>query len=147
MTAMHVLRKVLGKLEVKSFVSQQFGLLNMWKMKMGQPKHYTLNFDRPPFISSCKQPILNRYQKPMKNRKGDYIYEDRTHTESLPNLESLEIHGINTTSHPAYWYNVLMPRSTRRQDNNGVTSIADFTSFTNKKAYLYNAGSGGTQYP
>ena len=29
----------------------------------------------------------------------------------------------------------------------GVTSKADFTSFTNKKAYLYNAGSGGTQYP
>ena len=40
-----------------------------------------------------------------------------------------------------------MPRSTRRQDKNGVTSIANFTSFTNKKVYLYNAGSGGTQYP
>ena len=40
-----------------------------------------------------------------------------------------------------------MTRGTRRQDKNGVTSIADFTSFTNKKAYLYNAGSGGTQYP
>ena len=40
-----------------------------------------------------------------------------------------------------------MPQSTRRQYKNGVTSIADFTSFTNKKLYLYNAGSGGTQYP
>ena len=40
-----------------------------------------------------------------------------------------------------------MPHITRRQDKNVVTSIADFTSFTNKKAYLYNAGSGGTQYP
>ena len=39
-----------------------------------------------------------------------------------------------------------MTRSKRRQDNNGFTSIADFTSFKNKKAYLYNAGSGGTQY-
>ena len=39
-----------------------------------------------------------------------------------------------------------MPRSKRCQDKNGVMSIADFTSFTNKKAYLYNAGSGGTQY-
>ena len=83
----------------------------------------------------------------MKDRKGDYIYEDRTHTESLPNLESLKSHGINTTSHPAYWYNVLMPCSTRRQYNNGVTSIAYFTSFTNKKAYMYNEGSGVTQYP
>ena len=82
----------------------------------------------------------------MKDQKGDYIYEDCTHTELLPNLEFLESHGISTTSHPADWYNVLIPRSTRRQDNNGFTSIADFTSFTNKKAYMYNAGSGGTQY-
>ena len=83
----------------------------------------------------------------MKYLKGDYIYEDCTHIESLPYLDFLESHGINTTSHPADWYNVLMPRSTRRQDKNGVTSIADFTSSTNKKAYMYNAGSGGTQYP
>ena len=110
-------------------------------------KYYTLNFDRPYFISSCKQPKLNRYQNPMKYRKGDYIYEDRTHTESLPNIDFLEKHGINTTSHPADWYNVLMPRSRRRQDKNGVTSIDYFTSFTNKKAYLYKAGSGVTQYP
>ena len=147
MTTMYVLRKVLDKLEVKSFVSQQLDLLNMWKMKIRQPKkaiHSTLI--APPFISSCKQPKLNRYQKPMKDQKGDYIYEDRTHTESLPNLEFSESRGINTTSHPADWYNVLMPRSTRCQDKNGVTSIADFTSFTNKKAYLYNTGSGVTQY-
>ena len=109
--------------------------------------NYTLNFDRPPFISSCKQLKLNRYQKPMKDQKGDYIYEDCTHTESLPNLEFLESRGINTTSHPADWYNVIMPRSTCRQDKNGVMSIADFTSFANKKEYMYNTGSGGTQYP
>ena len=54
MTTMYVFRKVLGKLEVKSFVSQKFGLLNMCKMDMGQ--------------------------QPMKERKGGYIYEDRTHT-------------------------------------------------------------------
>ena len=48
--------------------------------------NYTLNLDHPPFISSCKQTRLNRYQKPIKDRKGDYIYKDRTHTESLPNL-------------------------------------------------------------
>ena len=83
----------------------------------------------------------------MKDRKDDYIYEGRTYTELLPNLEFLEIHGINTTSHPSDWYNVLMPRSTCRQDKDGVTSKADLNYFTNKKAYLYNAGSGVTQYP
>ena len=83
----------------------------------------------------------------MKDRKGDYIYEDRTHTELLLNLEFLESHGINKTSHSAVWFNVLMPHCTRRQDKNGVTSIADFTSFIKKKSYLYNIGSGGTQYP
>ena len=52
-------------------------------------KNYTLNFDRPPFISSCKHLELNRYQNPMKDQKGDCIYEDRTHTESLQNLDFL----------------------------------------------------------
>ena len=33
--------------------------------------NYTLNFVRPLFISSCKKPELNRYQKPMKHQKGD----------------------------------------------------------------------------
>ena len=64
----------------------------------------------------------------MKYQKGDYIYEDRIDTELLPNLEFLENRGISTTAHPADWFNFLMPCSTRRQDNNGVTSIADFTS-------------------
>ena len=72
----------------------------------------------------------------MKDRKGDYIYKERTHKESLPDLEFLESHGINTTSHTADWYKVLIPRSTRRQDKNGVTPIADFNSFTKKKAHL-----------
>ena len=57
---------------------------------------------------------INRYQKPMKDRKGDYIYKDRTHTESLLVFEFLESHSINPTSHPADWYNVLIPLSTRR---------------------------------
>ena len=45
MMTMYVLRKILGRFEVKYFVRQQFGLLNMWKMKMGQQKiiiHSTL---------------------------------------------------------------------------------------------------------
>ena len=82
----------------------------------------------------------------MKYLKGDYIYEDCTHTESLPNLGFLESHVINTNSHPDDWYNFVITRSKRHQDKNGVTPIADFTSFTNKRAYLYNAVSGGTQY-
>ena len=64
----------------------------------------------------------------MKERKGDYIYKDRTHTELLPNIEFLESHGISTTSHISYWFNVLMLRNTRHQDKNGVMSIADFNS-------------------
>ena len=115
---------------------------NVWPNEYVEDKHgatkkvYTLNFYRPPVILSCKQPKLNRYQKPMKDQKGDYIYEEHTHTELLPNLYFLESNGINTTSHPANWFNVLMLRSTHRQDNNGVTYIDDFTSFTNNKSYL-----------
>ena len=72
----------------------------------------------------------------MKDRKGDNIYEYCTHIELLLDLDCLESHGINTTSHPDDWQNVLMTLSKRRQDKNGVMSIVDLTSFTNKKAYL-----------
>ena len=34
--------------------------------------NYTLNFDRPPIILLCKQPKLNRYQKPTKDRKSGF---------------------------------------------------------------------------
>ena len=70
----------------------------------------------------------------MKNYDGEYEYEERPHKESLPNLEFLMMHGITPDSHPAGWYNVFVPRNRKRQGSEGLPSIADITSFTNKKA-------------
>ena len=114
---------------------------------MVQLKKYKLTVDCPPFISQCKQPILNRYGNPTTNTDGDYEYEDRPHKESLPNLDFLMLHSITPYSHPAEWYNVPVPRNRKRQGSERLTSIVDITSFTNKKAYLFNAGRGSTQYP
>ena len=40
-----------------------------------------------------------------------------------------------------------MPKHSKRHAYRDVVSIADFTSWTNKKMILMNAGKGGTLYP
>ena len=85
------------------------------------------------FISQCKQPILNRSGKLIKNADGEYEYKQRPHKESLPNLEFLIMHGITTDSHPAEFYYVFVPHNIKRLGSEGLTSISDITSFTNKK--------------
>ena len=57
------------------------------------------------------------------------------------------MHGITPDSHPNEWYDVFVPRNLKRHGSEGLASIAYITYFTNKKAYLFNAGRGGTQYP
>jgi len=105
------------------------------------------NIHRLPFISQCRQLILNRFGKPIKNTNGEYEYEVRPHIESSPNLEFLTTYSITPDSHPADWYDVFIPPNRKRQGSEGLIIISDITSFTNKKAYLFNAGRGGTQYP
>ena len=107
--------------------------------------NYKLTFDCPPFISSCNQIVLNRQGKAKKYIDGNYRYEYYPHTTYLPNIKFLQERGITPDYHPDEWNNIFMPRSKRRQDSPEVVLIADFTSYTNKKAYLYNSGKDGTQ--
>ena len=112
-----------------------------------QLKKIKPTLDPPSFIYQCKQPILNRSEKPIKNADDEYEYKEHPHKGSLPNLEFLMMHGITTNSHTDEWYDVFVPRNRKRKFSEGFTSISDTTLFTNKKVYLLNSGKGGTQYP
>ena len=103
-------------------------------------------FDRPPFISSSKHPQFNTRGNLKYDDNGNVLYEDKSHNESVPNIDFLIEHGISPSSHPAYWFDMFMPRMKRRQTGLNTTSIAEFTSSTNKKAILSNAGQKGEQY-
>ena len=112
-----------------------------------QLKKIKPKLDPPSFIYQCKQPILNRSEKPIKNADDEYEYKEHPHKGSLPNLEFLMMNDITTNSHTDEWYDVFVPRNRKRKFSEGFTSISDTTLFTNKKVYLLNSGKGGTQYP
>ena len=71
-----------------------------------------------------------------------------------PNKSFLKKHGLDEHSHPADWFNALMPLTPK--DNlehlrdvdvkgNGKTkfAISNWISYTNQKASMANAGEGG----
>ena len=109
-------------------------------------RNYPMEFDRPPFISHCKQP--ERIDgKLVKDEHGNYVYSILPHTETLPNIDLLHSKGINTESHAADWFDIFLPMKRSADDNVSEISMADINTWTNKKAGLYNAGQGGVQYP
>ena len=50
-------------------------------------------------------------------------------------------------SHTANWFNVFMPIHYKIQAHPDEVTISYFTSYTNKKLLLMNAGPGGSIYP
>jgi len=78
---------------------------------------------------------------------GKILYDEVLSSESTPNMDVLHSKGISINSHPADWFNVFMLIHSKRQAHPDEVSIADLTSWTNKKLLLMNAGSGGSIYP
>lgn len=60
-------------------------------MKFHPPKklNYSEIFDRPPFISKAYCLKVDRYDKPIIDHDGKFIYELRTHQKTVPNMDSL----------------------------------------------------------
>ena len=111
-------------------------------VQFAKKKNYRMVLDRPPFISSCRQPkIVNGRLVYEKN--GKCAYRNAPHTNTLPNVDFFHRRGINTDSHPADWYNCFFPIKRIPSDEVSAVSIAEITSWTNKKALLDNAGAGG----
>ena len=94
-----------------------------------------------------KVPKFTRGNRLARDRQGKIIYEEKESTESWPNIDYLNGKRININSHPADWFDIFMPKKSKRQSHPSEVSIADFASWTNKKILLMNAGKGGVQYP
>ena len=110
-------------------------------------KHnYEEEFYRPPFIQYVKIPKFTRGNRLARDANGDIIYEEVSPTESSPNIDYLLQKKIHVNSHPADWFNVFMSKHSKRQSHPDEVSIADFTSWTNKKMIFMNAVQGGVVY-
>ena len=109
-------------------------------------KNYAEHFDRPPFVQQVTLPRKNVRGNLIYDLKGKVKYEIRDSSETVPNIPFLHQNGLNTESHPFEWFNLFMPIKRTRQMHPDMVSMADLTTWSNKKAYLCNAGEGGTQY-
>ena len=109
-------------------------------------KNYVKRFDRELFMHEVllpKRDVRGRIR--IKNEKVEY--EKQSTDETVPNIHAINEAGLNCDSHPAMWFNLFMPKEKQRQANPDVVSLSDFTSWTNTKAVMENAGPGGVVYP
>ena len=83
----------------------------------------------------------------MRATNGKVRYEKTSTDETGPNIQAIHDAGLNTDSHPVLWFDLFMPRERKRQEHQDVVTLADFTTWTNMKATMQNAGEGGVVYP
>jgi len=123
------------------------GRLRNESINMGPPKkNYNETFDREPFIQSVILPLRNTRGKIRRDTDGNILYHNSNSDQTVPNIDYLHSHNISTDSNPVDWFELFMPLHRRRQENPNVITLDDLTSWSNKKAYLANAGSGGSNY-
>ena len=75
------------------------------------------------------------------------MYEIRNCEDTVPNIGWCIKMFLITDSHPAHCFDDFMPIEKKRQDLPQVVSVAQLTTWMNKKSVLYNAGDGRVQYP
>ena len=110
-------------------------------------KNYKEEFHRPPFVKQVKFPKSNLIGRTLRDSDGKFLYEVTNSTDTVPNIDALHTRGISIDSHPAEWFNLFLPIYKKRKENPNVVTIEDFTTWSNKKVYLSNSGTGGSQYP
>jgi len=107
-------------------------------VRVPEKYNYSQQFDRPPFTGVVTQPILNVSNgKPRLLSSGRMVFRDANRDKGAPNPKFIKQHGLNTSSHPIDWFEAYMPDDL----------WAEWTTNTNRKAYLSNAGNPGQPYP
>ena len=116
--------------------------------QQAQKKNYAEIFDKPPFIQKVWLPKRNARGRIMTDGGGKVIYDvDQYSDQTVPNIEFIHANDLSVDSHPVKWFDLFMPMHRKRQAHPSVCTISDFTTWTNKKAFLCNAGEGGSLYP
>ena len=110
--------------------------------------NYTEQFDRPVFTGMAKQPVITNSGQFSRDCHGKVKYEERPHTETLPNIDFIKDNKLDLDSHPASWFQAFLPiKNTRGCNSKSMTfSMENALSWTNTKARMQNAGLGG-RYP
>jgi len=103
-------------------------------------------FDRPPFTVTSQEYEVDNKGNIHRDRKGEPKWAKPIIEQGRANPAWLEKNKLTSKSHPADWFSALLPDKRSPENPNHIVSIADWTTFTNCKAWLANAGQGGLIY-
>lgn len=83
----------------------------------------------------------------MWDNDGNILYETADPSKTVPNIDALHAHDITMDLHPGEWLNLFVTIYKKSHENLHVVTIEDFTTWENKKSYLSNSGTEGSQCP
>ena len=93
-------------------------------------------FDRPPFVGEVERPVLNRFKRIKVDRNGKCLTQAEVRERGRVNPAFVQKNKLSATSHPSDWFGSFLPTK--------LTN--DWTSYTNTKAMMANAGQPGQPY-
>ena len=97
-----------------------------------------VQFDRPPFVGTMHVPKISKFWQKMKGKDGKYIYNNKpVGDKGRPKEQFLTAHNLSANSTPLDFLNAFCP----------VSLTDTWTTYTNNKVILANAGQPGRPYP
>ena len=102
-------------------------------------RNYGETFDRPPFVATVDIDELDSFKRRKLDPRTKKVQTKSVRVEDtgMPKPAFLRKHGLDCDSLPHEWFEVFLPKT--------LTSL--WTTYTNTKALLANAGQKGEIYP
>jgi hypothetical protein len=113
------------------------------------PKKYNFGekFDRNVFRGTSNVERRHTNGKIVRDSSGKVIYEKKVRLKGHPKAKFLIDHGLSADSLPIDFFEAFMPLYPNQYGAKTHPSVSLFTTWTNRKAILTNAGPGGDWYP
>jgi hypothetical protein len=112
------------------------------------PKKYNFGekFDRHVFLGTSKVEKRHANGRIVKDSTGRIIYEKKSRLKGHPKAKFLIDHGLSANSLPIDFFEAFFPLFPNQYGPKTHPSVSLFTSWSNRKAILTNAGPGGEWY-
>jgi hypothetical protein len=102
-----------------------------------QKFNFDETWEHPPFTAMSQVVKLGQRGQPLKDRRGQTLYEKEIRKEGRANVQWLNKHKLTADSEPHEWFEALLPCKPTEESS---VSICQWTTFANMRAVLMNAG-------
>jgi hypothetical protein len=112
------------------------------------PKKYNFGekFDRHVFLGTSKVEKRHSNGRIVRDSNGKIIYENKSRLKGHPKAKFLVDHGLSANSLPIDFFEAFFPLFPNQYGAKTHPSVSLFTTWSNRKAILTNAGPGGEWY-